>query len=546
MKLRLSVSATISLLLLARLALGTVTIAAGDNVQAKLEANPGADFLIAPGTFNPGATINVHSGQKIRGTVGTAPIGIVGIPQFIIPLSHVNAGFKVDGSARDVSITDLDINSSGQAINSSSSTNLTIQRNRISAHGGHAITTSGARGLKITDNFFDHCAGADRSGELWDIADAELSRNIFYYVNQGFHVCSPGDRVTGSYNVFDHVTRMTFEVQWGYAASGEPGPVQPSQDSLHFDYNVVRDPYRPHGWTFGISVPSNRLTNSTIKGNYFSTAGWDGIWGQGPTANDTGHFGMCIEVGGDGCVDRAKGTCDPNKTTIVEDNICGGPTVWRSGWIVSASAGVRAKNNKYYGPKPGWLLTGEGGSFGMGSVIDQGGNTVDPDASHMPPPPKWVDRGIIPGQPGATTQPNTPPPPPTMTVTATTDPNNCVVTLKNVPAGVTKYNAQLYTNDRAMIGVAFSFSTNPVTLEGLVPGWDEIIHVDAGSASAETSFHTTGTSPVPWTDGLAMQPRVKGSPPPPPPPPTDDPVIKVEPIGGWRITHKSGKTETTP
>jgi len=163
-------------------------------VEAAIAASQAGDVIQFPvGTLNFSNSVTLRSGRTYQGVRGTTPIGIENLPRFVTALSRIEGGFRLDAGASNITIQDFDINSPACAINTSSSSNLVIRRNRISAHGDHAVRTAGANGFKLVDNFFDHTTGADRAGELWNLSNFEVSRNILYYVHNGFHICDPKD-----------------------------------------------------------------------------------------------------------------------------------------------------------------------------------------------------------------------------------------------------------------------------------------------------------------------------------------------------------------
>jgi hypothetical protein len=90
---------------------------------------------------------------------------------------------------------------------------------------------------------------------------------------------------------------------------------------------------------------------------------------------------------------------------VVSGNIVGGPNQFCN-LVTSPVTNLLVENNQFYGSGLWADFAGEPGQLGHGSV-KVGVNKIDRNGQNMPPPPAWVNQGVIPGQDGNATQGDT-------------------------------------------------------------------------------------------------------------------------------------------
>jgi hypothetical protein len=154
----------------------------------------------------------------------------------------------------------------------------------------------------------------------------------------------------------------------------------------------------------------------------------------------------------------------------------------------------------------------------------------------------------VPDPSGAVTPPVVIPEQPLFTPTITVGADNLSATLAwPAQAGQTTYPVQIKTSKGGdawkTLGNVAGTSTK---ISGLHSGWEYDFRVGSGNVFSGVLTQRIGSESL-ATRNVPNAPFIGDevvTPDNPPPLEVADPVIKVEPVSGWRVTHKSGKVET--
>lgn len=385
----------------------TITVNPGDAVQTKINtANSGDTVTFANGSYSGSLTLKSGVTYKSVNPRMATITGTVTLPN----------------GSKDITIQDLTLRSSVTNVNlGSNSNNAHLTGNDMSFGGnsqGYAFQGMGTTGLIVDHNYIHDSLGAARDFDLsGDTTNFLFSYNRRHMISYGGHI-DHGNmnnvKLVSNYTTAMH--NMGFEIQDEGFDSSKP------ETGLVVQYNVFTDWYQPWNWSFGMSIPPQRMTNSNISFNYLSvfapgktapTWGWGVPWSDGSFHASYGiEYGLCGEPWG------ATSSC------IAEGNITVGP--W-TGAIICAEKDSPYKNNHQYGRNStinGWYggpYYGEGGLHGGGNCKDLGGNTYDQTLANAPMPgsfPWAVDTMKNAGPGGGSTTPPPPPPPVSVAVSA--------------------------------------------------------------------------------------------------------------------------------
>jgi hypothetical protein len=156
----------------------------------------------------------------------------------------------------------------------------------------------------------------------------------------------------------------------------------------------------------------------------------------------------------------------------------------------------------------------------------------------------------VPDPSGAVDPPVVIPEQPLFTPTITVGADNLSATLTwPAQAGQTTYPVQIKTSKGGdawkTLGNVAGTSTK---ISGLHSGWEYDFRVGSGNTFSGVLTQRIGPESL-ATRNVPNAPFIGDevvTPDNPPPLEVADPVIKVEPVSGWRVTHKSGKVETVP
>jgi hypothetical protein len=521
-----------ALMMLAAAARGgsTVNVNPGTITQTSLDAAGvnGTIRFVAAGQYQCAAQLKPLAGQSFVGTgkISAAPyLDTTTVPGFSIP------SFKLLYSGPEVvapaGFYAFKISTAGVSFS-----NVAFRDNAIWLEGTAAQT----KGLKIDQCWFSAFApmGGDYNNSIYlnhnqDVRITDCAFNdpankfdhfIFSYsaanyfagyssfdgAGDGIHIADFGGATTGSVKecLFTHQKRMAVEYQGG----GKNFKVEDcwQQDSIFLaDPRPHATPGNPNDNNLGYSLPSDASTGTTATGNVTI----------GPPAQPQAgvmhkqYFGY--EFSG-------------------QDWRCNGNLIVNVEWPVAvtnkAAWGTAANNH-----------------------IEQCGAF---DVSIPALKKQLLERG----RPGPMHRLGAAaPPPPALVVTAAVDmsqPKAGTYTLSfvNPPAGVRAVRIHNRAKESSgladveTVGIARNFDyASSITYSGGHPGWVQ---------QARAEFFDAGGQLLGASEWITLD-RFPGSPTDPFPPttqpatrPADDPIVKVESVGGYKLTHQSGKVETAP
>lgn len=483
----------------------TITVNPGDNVQAK------CDLALA------GDTVQFNDGNY---SIGSLKIKSSATYTSVNPRKAILSGAIIfPGSASNVTIKNLSIKGATTLLQlGSGSNNTKIIGNDLSSFGANGQGW-GFQGVSTTNLLVDHNYIHDALGSQRDFDLSGDTTNFTFSYNRR-HMLSYGGHIDwGNMNnvkLVSNYTTAMYQMGWeiqdeGYnAAKGESG--------LLVQYNVFTDWYHPFSWSFGMSIPPQRMKNANISFNYISvfapgktspTWGWGKPWSNGKVHASYGiEYGVCGEPWGD------------TASCMAEGNILVGP--WTGG-IICAEKDSPFKNNKFYGQvadtngwQPGSPWWCEGGLHGNGNFKDLGGNVYDQNLSNAPPPsafPWAVDTMANAGPDGGSTPP---PPPPSMTVAVSnlsSDATKKVATGHFVISGKTGATYKLCFISTGASDDLGCVSSSSAAMDVVMPsyGWDlsatPSVDSAAGSAlkfSAPKINNTSAPWPIPSSGAYSV------------------------------------------
>ena len=348
-----------------------VNVNPGDDVGAALNsANSGDVVSLAAGTFNLSAPITISSGVTLLG-VSPASTHIV---FNLAGGNDTSYGILVPANAHDVKITELDLYSNHGLINMSKGAgykNIQIARNNLQYGGGQFANgtlvfgiygTVTNDGLQITHNYFHDSPDTVRNWCIWFATNANLDYNLFYNINDGGQIDSPGPNVSFSYNYGTYMHRMGQEVS-----------IQSDSD-FTCNGNTFFDYVNPYYDTEGVSIVGG-TGEVDITNNFFRASIAPGsTWGQADSGG-AHRFGYAIE-------------CTGSPSNVSQNTIIG---TWAE-LVSSDIAGASVTNNDVYGTGMWANFSGEPGPFGFGSVHAVH-NSMDSDPTDAPVPPANAHAG---------------------------------------------------------------------------------------------------------------------------------------------------------
>jgi hypothetical protein len=375
--LTIRITLAFSLLSLATQAMAQIVANPGDNLQAKLDSAVNGTLTLGAGTFNVTGPLIVHTGTMIQGATNLAS-------HVVFSLSGTNLyGFVIEGNAKNVTITGLDVYSSNGICkfgdgNGNSYSGIHLIANNFKYGDGTLpdgtlvfgiAGTNGCNDLEITWNCFHDSPNSVRNWEVWGEKNSHLDHNLFYNIDDGGHLVAASN-TTFSYNYGSHLIRMGQEIQ-DFGAVGQ---------NLIFDHDVFFDYFNAFNDSEGLSVCPQATTGVVVSNCFVSL---DLLPGAG--------FGKMINGAAGG----------PNRFGYGIEMICPGgvlnnDTIVMAALSADASASgetTTVNNCTLYGGNnalwgvwgPDYGPNGQKGSFtfGAGSLA----NTVNATVSGAPSPP---------------------------------------------------------------------------------------------------------------------------------------------------------------
>jgi hypothetical protein len=350
----------------------TISVAAGGDVAGAVgSANPGDIVLLGAGTFTVNAPITIPSGITLTGVSSASS-------HLVFNLATTDAtlyAMYIAANASNVTITDLDLVSNHGIIamgTGSGYSNITISHNNIQTGGGQSsagILVFGISGtinnanLNIVSNYFHDSPSTARNWTVWFATNSHFDNNLFYNINDGGQICSPGPNVTFDNNYGTYIHRMgqevSLQVSSTFTCSG----------------NVFYNYISPYYDTEGVSIvgPSGAVT---ISNNYFDANFAPGSsWGQADSGG-TNRFGYAIEATGSPC-------------NVTSNTLVG---TWAED-VCSDIANANVSNNSVYGSGLWGDFEGEPGPNGYGSIITAN-NLIDTNISDAPAAPADTFAGV--------------------------------------------------------------------------------------------------------------------------------------------------------